>query len=72
MGTGLPIILPDKKNIQHVIEEGVNGWKFKESEIYDTFSNAMDSMETFKQNRDELANAAKQKFAFTTIASQIL
>ena len=72
MGTGLPIFLPDKKNIQHVIEQGINGWKFKNSDIYDTFSNAITQTNLFREKRNDLADAAKLKFAFTTIASEIL
>lgn len=72
MGTGLPIFIPDKKNIQHVIEQGINGWKFKDSDIYDTFSNAITQTNLFREKRKDLADAAKLKFAFTTIASKIL
>jgi glycosyltransferase involved in cell wall biosynthesis len=72
MGTGLPIVLPDKKNVEHVIEHNVNGWKFKESDIYDTFSKAIGEAIGFRQKRDELAQGAKEKFAFTTIAKKIL
>ena len=72
MGTGLPIFLPDKKNIQHVIEQGINGWKFKDTDIYDTFNNAITQINSFREKRKELANAAKLKFAFTTIAGKVI
>jgi glycosyltransferase involved in cell wall biosynthesis len=72
MGTGLHIILPDKKNIQHVIEQDINGWKFKELEIYATFSHATAQINLFRAKRRDLADAAKLKFAFTTIAQKIL
>ncbi len=72
MGTGLPVILPDKKNIQHVIEQGVNGWKFKDSDIYDTFNNAIAEAGLFREKRNELAKTAKLKFAFITIAGKVI
>jgi glycosyltransferase involved in cell wall biosynthesis len=72
MGTGLPIILPDKKNIQHIIEQGINGWKFKEKDIYITFNNVIKQIKLFREKRIELADAAKFKFAFTVIANSII
>lgn len=72
MGTGLPIILPDKKNIQHIIEQDINGWKFKKTEIYAIFTQATSQIHAFRTKRKMLAETAKLKFAFTIIAQKIL
>ena len=72
MGTGLPIILPNKKNIEHIIVHDSNGWKFNDLEIYATFNHAITQTNLFREKRSSLADTAKQKFAFTTIAQKIL
>ncbi|MDT8411282.1 MAG: glycosyltransferase [Vicingaceae bacterium] len=72
MGTGLPLILPNKKNIEHIIEHDSNGWKLNDKEIYTTFNHAISQIALFKEKRKLLADVAKQKFAFTTIAQKLL
>ena len=71
-GTGLPILLPDKKNIQHIIEQGVNGWKFNDKNINDIFKEAIFQLDEMRLKRKELAVNAKERFAFTKIAQKVV
>jgi glycosyltransferase involved in cell wall biosynthesis len=44
MGTGLPVILENKLSVNHLIQEGINGWFFEKGKLVDIIKKAVSNM----------------------------
>jgi len=78
MGTGLPLLLPRRLSLRHLLEEGVNGWYWEEP--YE-FENALEKVVNFLsvmpeeqriQWRNHIAAYNARRFSYEAILREIL
>lgn len=76
MGTGLPVVIPRKASVRHLVEDGRNGWYFGvERELIDALRIALDldgSRSEHVRNREELAEKNAEFLSYDYIASEII
>ncbi|MFO0322847.1 MAG: glycosyltransferase [Bacteroidota bacterium] len=72
MGTGLPIILENKPSVNHLIDEGRNGWFFKKETLEITIHKVVNAFAEFNIDRELLANQNSKKLSYDAIAKKIL
>lgn len=72
MGTGLPIILENKPSVNHLINEGNNGWFFTKDTFESTITNVVNFLNENKIDRDLLALQNSNKLSYDKIAQNIL
>jgi glycosyltransferase involved in cell wall biosynthesis len=72
MGTGLPIILENKPSVNHLINEGNNGWFFNKDTFESTITNVVNILNKKKMDRDLLALQNSNKLSYDKIAQNIL
>jgi glycosyltransferase involved in cell wall biosynthesis len=77
MGTGLPIILEKKMVMNHLIQEGVNGWYFEKGQLMEVIEKS--AAEIKKKNieqgitdRKNIASTHSLKFSYNNIAQRII
>lgn len=72
MGTGLPVILEDKPSVNHLIEDGVNGWFFKKGTFAETIEKAVNALAQHKESRATLVTHNSKMLSYDAIAQKIL
>lgn len=72
MGTGLPLLLPNKNNVKHLLKKGVTGYYFNKENQDETFLKAISEVEKFRSNRTQIATYNKANFGFQKVAKEIL
>lgn len=72
MGTGLPIILENKPSVNHLINEGNNGWFFTKDTFEPTINKVVDVISNTKLDRENLAIQNSKSLSYDTIAQKIL
>jgi glycosyltransferase involved in cell wall biosynthesis len=72
MGTGLPIILENKPSVNHLINEGTNGWFFNKDNFESTINKVVDDLSNTALDRDNLAIQNSKVLSYDTIAQKIL
>lgn len=77
MGTGLPVILENRPSLNHLVEEGVNGWYFRENDMNNVLKKAKRDLFSVKyKNKNEFRQKTAQinsrKFSYNKIAEQIV
>jgi len=72
MGTGLPIILENKPSVNHLINEGTNGWFFNNDNFESTINKVVDDLSNTALDRDNLAIQNSKVLSYDTIAQKIL
>jgi len=72
MGTGLPVILPNKKYLENIIIETKNGFLYSENGEGESLKQTLENINLNKFNREELASYNKSRYSFQTIAKQII
>lgn len=74
MGTGLPVVLPNRSNVCHIVEEGKTGWYFNEGEFVQAIKKAyqqLSNTDRIKLKR-KLAEMNKTKYSYSKIAEGII
>ncbi len=72
MGTGLPIILENKPSVNHLINEGTNGWFFNKDNFESTINKVVDDLCNTALDRENLAIQNSKVLSYDTIAQKIL
>jgi glycosyltransferase involved in cell wall biosynthesis len=72
MGTGLPIILENKPSVNHLINEGTNGWFFNKDNFESTINKVVDDLCNTALDRDNLAIQNSKVLSYDNIAQKIL
>jgi glycosyltransferase involved in cell wall biosynthesis len=77
MGTGLPVLLEYKPNVNHLVKEGETGWYFEPGELSQTLLNSVSKISKMSlHDRIECRNYNEEinrdKFSYTKIASTII
>ena len=72
MGTGLPIILENKPSVNHLINEGTNGWFFNKDSFEATINKVVDDLCNTALDRENLAIQNSKVLSYDTIAQKIL
>lgn len=72
MGTGLPIILENKPSVNHLINEGNNGWFFTKDTFELTLNKVVDVLSNTTLDRENLAIQNSKSLSYDTIAQKIL
>ena len=72
MGTGLPVILENKPSVNHLINEGKNGWFFTQQTFNTIIEKVVDVLSENNFDREKLANENSIKLSYDTIAQKIL
>ena len=72
MGTGLPIILENKPSVNHLINEGKNGWFFEKATFETTINNVIDHLTKNTIHREQLSQENSKTLSYDTIAQKIL
>ena len=72
IATGLLAVLPDKRNIGHIVDDKETGWYIKENRIEETFQKAFDAVNNPKFNREKIVMINEKKYSFENIAKRVL
>lgn len=72
MGTGLPVILENKKSVNHLLTNGVNGWFFEKGNLESTIQTAVSFLKEMTTNRNEMAKKNAAQLSYDNIARRIL
>jgi glycosyltransferase involved in cell wall biosynthesis len=72
MGTGLPIILENKPSVNHLINEGKNGWFFQKDSFEIIIKHAVKTLNEAPFDRNALALENSKTLSYDTIAQNIL
>ena len=72
MGTGLPIILENKPSVNHLINEGTNGWFFNKDNFESTINKVVDDLFNTTLDRENLDIQNSKCFSYDMIAQKIL
>ena len=72
MGTGLPVILENKPSVNHLLNEGINGWFFNTHTFHSSIEKVVDILSKNTINREQLAQENSKKLSYDTIAQKIL
>jgi glycosyltransferase involved in cell wall biosynthesis len=72
MGTGLPIILENKPSVNHLINEGTNGWFFNKDNFESTINKVVDDLFNTTLDRENLAIQNSKCLSYDMIAQKIL
>lgn len=70
MGTGLPLLLELKPSVSHLVEHGVNGWQFLESELATAMEGAVGEFRF--RPRDDIADENTGRFSYDVIARDLI
>lgn len=77
MGTGLPLVLPRRFSLSHLLVEGVNGWYWEEPQGFEeVLKRAVEHLGRLSeherlQQREQLARENAQRFAYESILQQV-
>lgn len=72
MGTGLPVILENKPSVNHLIDDGKNGWFFTKDTFNDIIEKVVSVLSENKTNREQLATNNGRILSYDVIAQKIL
>jgi len=74
MGTGLPIVLPNRANVSHIVNEGETGWYFNENEFVPAIEKAVHHLSQTDRPKlkRKLAEINKTKYSYSKIAEGII
>ena len=73
LGTGLPVILPTRPGVSHIVQNGKNGWYAELDDLYPTYQQALKALTSGSMaSRSSLAKSMEEQFSWPSIARQIL
>ncbi|MDX2173150.1 MAG: glycosyltransferase family 4 protein [Bacteroidota bacterium] len=72
MGTGLPVILENKSSVNHLIEDGKNGWFFTKDTFNDIIEKVVNLLSENNTNREQLTTNNAKMLSYDVIAKKIL
>lgn len=72
MGTGLPIILEDKPSVNHLLNDGHNGWFYKKDTFSSTIEKAIVTLLNKRSNREQLAKENSSWLSYDAIGKKII
>lgn len=72
MGTGLPVILENKASMNHLVENGLNGWYYDKSDFDTVIKRISDILRDHKTNRESLQKHNASKLSYNNIALKII
>jgi len=72
IATGLLAVLPDKKNINHIVDDEKTGWYIRNGKLKEAFMKAYDALNDPHFDREKIARINEEKYAFKNIAKRIL
>jgi glycosyltransferase involved in cell wall biosynthesis len=77
MGTGLSIILEDKPSVNHLVQEGINGWYFQKGQLSQVVEKVVleisqKDVKNRIEDRQKIAAYNYQKLSYDVIANKIL
>jgi glycosyltransferase involved in cell wall biosynthesis len=77
MGTGLPVVLENKRSVDHLIRESLNGWYFEKGQIINgiekgVFEMAKKDSESRIKYRKDIAKLNSDKYSYHNIAKRII
>jgi len=70
MGTGLPLLLESKPSVQHLVQEGLNGWHFSSQGLVDAMRQARHAATL--RPRELIATENRGRVSFDIIAQSLL
>ena len=70
MGTGLPVMLPHKKNVAHILDDD-NGCYHNSDNLFTALEEAMDRFSSNNQ-REQRAQKAREQFGYLNLAEKLL
>jgi glycosyltransferase involved in cell wall biosynthesis len=70
LGTGLPLVLPDKQNISHILRSNIDGTYAAQSNT--EIKAALKTWGKQAPNREQNASEQAERYSYTAIASKIL
>lgn len=77
MGTGLPVILENKPSVNHLVQDGMNGWYFEKRKLFQVIEKAVlkiSKMDEYDRiaYRNNISENNFNKLSYIKIADQIL
>tara|TARA_B100000809_G_scaffold46738_1_gene41142 strand:- start:7005 stop:8192 length:1188 start_codon:yes stop_codon:yes gene_type:complete len=74
MGTGLPVVLPNRPNVSHIVNEGETGWYFNENEFVQAIEKAAEQLSKIDRTKlkRKLAEINKTNYSYSKIAEGII
>lgn len=77
MGTGLPVILENKPSVNHLVQEGENGWYFHRGELPLVIRNTVSEVASWDvehriKHRKHIAQINSERLSYDKIASCII
>lgn len=72
MGTGLPLVLPQKNNISHILDNKTSGFYIENENINDAIKRAILLINASYFNRQELIVQNSQKFSWKSIVEKVV
>jgi glycosyltransferase involved in cell wall biosynthesis len=77
MGTGLPVIIPHKENVSHLVTDGKNGWYFQSENVMAVIKNAIEyysgkPLASRLESRREIHRVNRENLSYDEIAKGMI
>jgi glycosyltransferase involved in cell wall biosynthesis len=70
MGTGLPVLLEDKPSVSHLVQDGVNGWRFNGNELVAAMEAAVGAPRL--PPREEIAASNQERLGYDHVTKALI